>query len=274
MIKAVMIAVMAVGGASWLMAADSVVPATGPSKELTLDVGGGLAMKLVLIPAGKFIMGDPDDKKDAIQHEVTITKPFYMGICEVTQAQYQQVMGKNPVVTGNRENTAADKPVTMIVWPEAAEFCKKLSAQTGRTVRLPTEAEWEYAARAGTTTHWSFGNDVEELPDYCWWSGCSGGNFTNRVGRLKPNPWGLYDIHGNVWEMCSDWRAPYEPGVAVDPQGPDVSKTSSSRIYNKPVHVCRGGSYYSGACTILGRYGYPDDFPKRHIGFRVVVNAE
>lgn len=256
-----------------LACATGALAADPPSKELTLDLGGKVTLTLVRIPAGKFLMGSPDPKaKDELQHEVTLTKAYFIGIHEVTQAQYQQIMGVNPVVGGNPENVGLTKPVTMQTWPEAVEFCTKLSAKTGRTARLPTEAEWEYAARAGTTTAWSFGDDSELRFDYCWSAGSAGGHFTHPVGELRPNPWGLYDIHGNVWEMTADWWVPYEAGPAVDPRGPAVAPPGKNG--GGPVHVTRGGSFYAGTCPILGRYGYDDTIAKRHIGFRVVVNAD
>lgn len=265
---------MLAAGDTWTLAAGAGSGVRGRRKDLTLDLGGGVTMRLIRIPAGTFLMGSPDpNSSDDRQHQVTLSKPILMGVHEVTQAQFQQLMDSNPVASGDAHNTGAEKPVTMQTWPEAVEFCARLSARSGRTVRLPTEAEWEHAARAGTTTTWSFGDDEELLFDHCWFTGSSGGNFTHPVGELLPNPWGLYDIHGNVWEMCSDWMAPYGSAPAVDPRGPEQG-TIYANHGNRPVHVCRGGSYHSGAGPILGRYGYADDIRKPHIGFRVVVEAE
>jgi formylglycine-generating enzyme required for sulfatase activity len=215
--------------------------ATLPSakeKELTLDLGNNVSMKLLLIPAGKSMMGSPDGEKDGLtderpQHEVTISKPFYLGVYEVTQEQYEQIMGKNP-----SEFKGAKYPVEAVIWEDAVEFCKKLSAKTGKTVSLPTEAQWEYACRAGTKTRFGFGDKDEDLGDYAWW-GYDNGNSekqTHPVGQKKPNAWGLYDMHGNVWEWCSDWYADsYANAKKQDPTGPDSGE----------LRVLRGGSWFS-----------------------------
>ena len=240
-------------------------PSEGVVKELTLDLGGGVTMKLVLIPAGKFMMGSPEsekgrDENEGPQHEVTISKPFYMGVTEVTQAQYEAVMGTNP-----SHFKGATNPVEMVSWNDATEFCKKLSEKTGQTVRLPTEAEWEYACRAGSKTRFSFGDADEGLGDYAWYNANSG-NTTHPVGQKKPNAWGLYDMHGNVWEWCADWFGDYPKGAVTDPR------------VRRPVQmrVLRGGSWYgdAGEC----RSGYrswttPID-RNDNGGFRVVVSAE
>ena len=214
----------------------------GPAPEsksspagLTLDLGKGVTMKLVLIRPGNFLMGSPDSEKgrkseEGPQHEVTISKPFYMGVTKVTQAQYEAVMGTNPSKFKGPAN-----PVDSLTWDEAAEFCKKLSEKTGKTVRLPTEAEWEYACRAGTRTRFSFGDSESALGDYAWWESNSGGK-TNPVGQKKPNPWGLYDMNGNVWEWCADWFGGYSSGASTDPQGAGSGER----------RVLRGGAWCNG----------------------------
>jgi formylglycine-generating enzyme required for sulfatase activity len=196
-------------------------PATQPGKELMLDLGGGKTMKLVLIPAGKFMMGGKE------QHQVTLTKPYFMGTTLVTQAQYEAIMGNNPSRFKGPTN-----PVETISWDDAADFCKKLSAKTHQAVRLPTEAEWEYACRAGTKTAFSFGDDETVLGDYAWYADNSGGT-THPVAQKKPNPWGLYDMHGNVWEWCSDWHDDYPTQAVTDPQGPGSGA----------FRIVRGGGY-------------------------------
>jgi len=197
-------------------------PTTAAPAELTLDLGGGVTMKLVLIRPGKFMMGDEKD-----QHEVAISKPFYMGVTEVTQAQYEAVMGTNP-----SHFKGATNPVEMVFWNDAAEFCKKLSEKTRQTFRLPTEAEWEYACRAGTQTAFSFGDDPSALGDYAWW-GRNSAKTTHPVGQKKPNAWGLYDMHGNVWEWCADWHGAYPKDPVTDPSGPATGR----------YRVLRGGSW-------------------------------
>jgi formylglycine-generating enzyme required for sulfatase activity len=201
-------------------------PTVAAPAELTLDVGGGVTMKMVLIPAGKFMMGEGTD-----QHEVTLSKPFYMGVTEVTQAQYEAVMGMNP-----SQFKGATNPVETVSWNDAAEFCKKLSEKTRQAVRLPTEAEWEYACRAGTQTAFSFGDDPSTLGDYAWWDGNSD-KTTHPVGQKKPNSWGLYDMHGNVWEWCADWYGEYPKGPVTDPSGPATGYGG---------RVLRGGAWYYG----------------------------
>jgi len=235
-----------------------------PSKELNLDLGGGVTMKLVLIPAGKFIMGSPDSEKwrskdEGPQHEVTLSKPFYMGVTEVTQAQYEAVMGTNP-----SDFEGAANPVEEVSWNDATEFCKKLSEKTRQAVRLPTEAEWEYACRAGSKTGFSFGDADEGLGDYAWYSANSG-NTTHPVGQKKPNAWGLFDMHGNAWEWCADWYGEYPKGAVTDPQGPASGRSKILRggAWSTPPDPCRSANRYS--------YGRGDRY--YYFGFRVVVSV-
>ena len=233
-----------------------------PAKEMTLDLGGGVTMKLVPIPAGKFMMGSPDSEQwrhttEGPQHEVTLSKPFYMGVTEVTQAQYQAIMGTNP-----SSFKGATNPVETVSWNDATEFCKKLSEKTRQAVRLPTEAEWEYACRAGSKTRFCFGDAEEGLGDYAWYH-VNAGKTTHPVGQKKPNVWGLYDMHGNVFEWCADWRGDYPKGAVTDPQGP----ASGSR------RVLRGGSWYINTdnCRAAFRSRSNPDHRLNNVGFRVVV---
>jgi formylglycine-generating enzyme required for sulfatase activity len=182
--------------------------------SVTLDLGKGVTMKLVLIRPGTFMMGSLDSEQghapnEGPQHEVTISKPFYMGVTEVTQAQYEAVMGANPGYFKGPTN-----PVENVSWDDADEFCRKLSGKTGKAFRLPTEAEWEYACRAGSKTRFSFGDSDGVLGDYAWFGG-----KTKPVGQKKPNAWGLYDMHGNVSEWCADRYGPYSSEASVDPRG-------------------------------------------------------
>jgi len=229
-------------------------PTAATPAELTLDLGGGVTMELVLIRPGKFTTGAGEYGR-----EVTISKPFYMGVTEVTQAQYQAIMGPNP-----SEFKGATNPVEMVSWNDAAEFCKKLSEKTRQPVRLPTEAEWEYACRAGTRTAYSFGDDASALGEYAWHGGNSEGK-PHPVGQKKPNAWGLYDMHGNVWEWCADWYGGYPKGPATDPSGP---ASGGAR-------VLRGGSWYRGGsgafrCACRGGYGGPAHRGDRG-GFRCAI---
>ncbi|MCX5655678.1 MAG: formylglycine-generating enzyme family protein [Planctomycetota bacterium] len=230
---------------------ESAAPTAVAPAELALDLGGGVTMKLVLIRPGKFMMGDGKD-----QHEVAISKPFYMGVTEVTQAQYEAVMGTNP-----SNFKGATNPVEMVSWNDAAEFCKKLSEKTRQAVRLPTEAEWEYACRAGTQTAFSFGDDPSALGDYAWHMGNSKG-MTHHVGRKKPNAWGLYDMHGNVYEWCADWYGAYPKGSVTDPSGPATGNG---------LRVLRGGSWDlvdTGNFRCAFRDNYVPAGRDRDVGFR------
>ena len=235
-------------------------------KELTLDLGSGVKLDLVLIPAGKFLMGSPltEAKRDSdeTQHEVTISQPFYMGKHLVTQEQYEKVTGLSP-----SKYKGAKNPVEKVNWDDAQIFCKKLSTTSGKEVRLPTEAQWEYACRAGSTTAYCFGDSDETLDQYAWYSANSK-STTHAVGEKKPNAWGLYDMHGNLWEWCQDLYVDkyYSESPKVDPQGP--AKGTGA-------HVLRGGSWYTSTwdCRSAYRYwGWPG-WHEPYDGFRVVVPA-
>jgi formylglycine-generating enzyme required for sulfatase activity len=161
-------------------------------------------MEFVLIAAGALQMGSNDreafnDEKPV--HTVRLTQPFYLGKYEVTQSQWQTVMGNNPShFTPSQFPGDPNRPVENVSWDDVQEFIRRLNAREGGvTYRLPTEAEWEYAARAGTTTRWSFGDEESQLSRYAW-HGENADGQTHPVGQLRPNPWGLYDMHGNVWE--------------------------------------------------------------------------
>lgn len=245
------------------------------ARTLTLKLGDSVSLQLVLVPAGSFQMGTPVTEKDPehgrpsneLQHDVTISKAFYMGATEVTQKQYEAVMGSNP-----SQFKGPTHPVDRATWDEASEFCRKASVKTGRTVTLPSEAQWEYACRAGSKSRYSFGDRDTELGAYAWYTANSMDartkmKTTHPVGQKKPNAWGLYDMHGNVWEWCADWYAPaYAVTEASDPTGP--AKGS--------FHVLRGGSwnYCSWGCRLAGRgrIGADGHYDvKNGGGFRVVV---
>ena len=171
-----------------------------PPKELTFDLGKGVKLEMVLIPAGEFLMGSPDSDKDAFpfekpQHRVRITKPFYLGKYQVTQEQWEAVMGSNPSNFKGLKN-----PVETVSWEDCQKFLDKLNAKVGSKhgkFVLPTEAQWEYASRAGSTTRYYFGDDEKQLGEYAWYLPNSGSK-THPVGEKKPNAWGLYDMHGNL----------------------------------------------------------------------------
>ena len=195
-----------------------------------VKVAASIEKDLVLIPVGKFMMGSPESEKgrrdNETQHEVTLTKPFYMGKYEVTQEQWESVMGNNL-----SSNKGAKLPVTDVSWNDCQDFIKKLNASTKGGYRLPTEAEWEYACRAGKTTAYAVGASLTNID-----ANIEGGpaGSIKAVGGYNPNAFGLYDMHGNVWEWCNDdWKADYPAGSATDPKGP---ATGTHR-------VLRGGSF-------------------------------
>ena len=204
-----------------------------------------IGMKLKEIPAGTFTMGSPESEADRedheTQHKVTITKPFYMQTTEVTQGQWKAVMGTEPWKSQEYSKyvkEGANYAATHVNWHDAVSYCKKLSEKEGKAYRLPTEAEWEYACRAGTQTAWSFGNDDKELGDYAWYGKNAGGideKHAHQVGQKKPNAFGLYDMYGNVFEWCHDYykKNYYKQSPAQDPTGPVPS----------PFRVLRGGSW-------------------------------
>ncbi|MGA2498438.1 MAG: formylglycine-generating enzyme family protein [Tepidisphaeraceae bacterium] len=265
---AALIVVFAITG--WTRAAESAPPATQsdvkvttrPSQTLMLDLGNNVRMKLILIPVGKFIMGSPIDEKDRMreegpQREVTLARAFYMGIHHVTQEQYEAVMGQNPSCFKGPQH-----PVEQVSWDHAAEFCRKLSGRTGKVVRLPTEAEWEYACRAGSNTRFSFGDDDSRLGDYAWYVGNSD-KTTHPVGQKKPNAFGLHDMHGNVGAWCSDYYAnSYANAEKIDPRGP-ASGTN---------HVLRGGCWGHDARFCRSAFRIGSSGSGSLYGFRVVVD--
>jgi formylglycine-generating enzyme required for sulfatase activity len=195
-----------------------------------------LGAKFVLIPAGTFMMGSPasemqrnDDEK---QYQVTISRPFYMQITEVTRAQWKKVMGG--------DMPSDDRPVMMVTWDDIQTFISELNSIEGTDkYRLPTEAEWEYAARAGTQADW-----YGYMDDIAWYIGNSGKN-THVVGQKRPNPWFLSDMLGNVWEWVQDWYGVYPSGSVTDPVGPS---DGSYRVF-------RGGSFTNdaGSCRAAER---------------------
>jgi formylglycine-generating enzyme required for sulfatase activity len=224
-------------------------------------------LEMVDIPAGKFNMGSNKYDNEKPIHEV-IVPAFQIGKYPITQAQYR-VMGTNPShFSGNPQN-----PVEMVTWFDAQAFCKKLSQLTGKTYRLPTEAEWEYACRAGTETQFSFGDDESQLGDYAWFDGNSN-SATHPVGQKQPNPWGIYDMHGNVWEWCADQ---YHESYAT--KSDNIKENGSiawadNNITNQSSRILRGGSWFhipvKSRSASREKYDADDGF--NDIGFRVVCD--
>jgi formylglycine-generating enzyme required for sulfatase activity len=236
----------------------------GPPPEMN-PYTNSIGMTFVLIPAGAFQMGSPVGEADRIdderRHRVTISQAFYLQTTEVTQGQWQKVMGDNP---SSFYACGKDCPVENVSWSDAQAFIKTLNKleQTDK-YRLPTEAEWEYACRAGNPGRFCFGDDEAELAAYAWFLDNSG-KKTHPVGRKKPNAWWLHDMHGNVWEWCQDWYGlPYAMGSGTDPQGPPTGEKG---------RVLRGGSWGDHPWALRSAFRYRLSLPigkSNFIGFRV-----
>ena len=240
-------------------------------------------MEFVLIPAGSFIMGSPDGeeavcvgldgrvekgcqdwiKAEQPRHRVTISRAFYLGRYPVTQRQWEAVMDGNP----SHFKGDGNRPVESVSWHDAQEFIRRLNEREGHgRYHLPSEAEWEYAARAGTNTRYSFGDEPGHLGRYAWFAENSGGS-TSPVGRKEPNAWGLYDMYGNVWEWVQDRWGPdyYSASALSDPGGPTIGAQ----------RVLRGGSWFNTAryCRSTIRYREPPDGRNRSFGFRLALST-
>jgi formylglycine-generating enzyme required for sulfatase activity len=235
------------------------------SLGVPVEVTNSVGMKLVFIPPGRFTMGP-----NGSTYRVTLARPFYLGTTEVTLGQYRKFKPGHTVPGAAEPFNAADRPAAMVSWEDARAFCRWLSEQpgekaAGRVYALPTEAQWEWAARAGTSTSRYFGDTDKGQADYSWFNHTyapnpkteAGDRGRQPVGKLKPNAWGLYDMLGNVWEWCDDRRTDEATGEVRDP-------------------VMRGGSWRSGAFHCTAAAHDPGD-PKAktdHIGFRVVCRVD
>jgi formylglycine-generating enzyme required for sulfatase activity len=269
----IVIACLLLLGAAWVSAAAQPVPASPEAaSKAGAEIANSIGMKLVYIPPGKFMMGSPKEEKgrfdDEEQHEVEITKGFYLGKYEVTQEEYEKVTGKNPSTFKGPK-----LPVETVGWSAAKEFCRLLSLKEGKGgkdgrdgtgYRLPTEAEWELACRAGMKTPYHFGETISlEQANYY----NPNKNGTVEVGKYAPNAWGLHDMHGNVWEWCEDPYAPdiHKNSLPQDPRGPLKGNTER--------RVTRGGSWGSDPsfCRSAARYGRYGTV-SGNIGFRVALS--
>jgi formylglycine-generating enzyme required for sulfatase activity len=280
-----------------------------PEKEITNSIG----MKLVRIPVGKFLMGSPSDEKDRLddefQHDVAITQPFYLGKHEVTIGQFKAFVqdaqyrteaekdGKGGRAFNGTEfvqkpeftwknlhfNQSDDHPVVVVSWNDAVAFCDWLSKKEGKTYRLPTEAEWEYACRAGTRTRFSTGDKEDDLKAVgniadaalkrkwlavTWATSWDDGYpFTAPVGKFQANAFGLHDMHGNAWEWCADWYGEdyYGKGPRQDPQGPASGKE----------RIARGGAWSTQPkfCRSAFRDWHEPGYRSDCVGFRVVAGT-
>ena len=287
----------------------------------------GLGLKMARIPAGRFVMGsdadEADRREDEVRHEVTITRPFYMGVYEVTQKQYYDIMlpdfdhdswqyARGPLHAGlafyyrarkGRGDYVGGKlklghPMECVTWHRAREFCRKLTERErkagrlpkGYVYRLPTEAEWEYACRAGTKGPYNVEGDGDnkdylKSANYLRSFANVDAGRTVAVGRRKPNAWGLYDMHGNVYEWCLDWYGPYPTGKAKDPTGPAEGRKKVARggcffglaPYSPPGHAARGDCFSDAGLFLrsASRYKFsPDAKFYAILGFRVVLAPE
>jgi len=264
-------------------------PATGRKQSSTTMTGSragqtrndnGLKTTLVWIPPGDFTMGSPktewERSEDEKQVQVSLSNGFWLGQHEVTEAEWRQVMRTTPWFVGEHVGLGNDYPATYVSWNDAMKFCQTLTEterQAGRLpsdwqYSLPTEAQWEYACRAGTKSRFSFGADYLDLKDYGWWGGllgdgsARGEQYAHRVGQKKANPWGLRDMHGNVWEWCRDVYA-NELGGGTDPQGPSTGQ----------YRVDRGGSWFFSArfCRSAYRGKNVPDHRDHDVGFRIAA---
>jgi formylglycine-generating enzyme required for sulfatase activity len=278
MIGIAKIAVKRLGLAAILLLLSLILPLSVSAMEKSKR--NSLGMEFVLIQPGTFSMGTAGErtpsKSNEIFHEVTLTRPFYMQTTEVTVAQWRKVMGERFFA---KKKGTPDMPVVKVSWEDCEEFIHKLNERGEGTYRLPTEAEWEYACRSGTTTPYNWGEDIDcsramYSNNTLKSSGCVKYVATEKklpadqpapVKRYAPNAWGLYDMSGNVWEWCHDWYGPYPKGPVTDPQGPESGDD----------RVRRGGSWYGkgSRCRCANRnWSHPAN-RYQTTGFRLVMEA-
>jgi uncharacterized protein (TIGR02996 family) len=228
-------------------------------RPAAVELVNTVKMRLALIPPGSFVMGSPEQEEgrrpDEVQHLVTLTRGFYLGVFPVTQREWRKVMGTNPA-----RFRSATHPVENVTWDDCREFCARLSESEGRPYRLPSEVEWEYACRAGTSTAYHAGDDLAALRRVAWRVYPSGGRDgrSGPVGRFLPNAFGLFDVHGNVLEFCADWYGPYPGGEPLDPEV-------------TPGHVLRGGGWHNHRryCRSASRLHLEAPHANDCVGFRV-----
>ena len=254
----------------------SPLPVPLSSQIRTETLPGNIKLEMIKIPAGSFLMGTEEAevtllnkecgtdwfKNEMPQHRVNLQE-FYLGKYPITQEQYQAIMGNNP----SRFKDNPKNPVENVRWNDAQAFCQKLSEETGKKYRLPSESDWEYACRAGTQTRYYFGDNEKLLGEYAWYGKFLGGK-THPVGQKKPNKWGLYDLHGNVWEWCEDgWHENYQ-------NAPTDGTTWNENHSVTNVRVLRGGSWSDAPrnCRSAHRMYYGNRY--NNFGFRVVSSQD
>ena len=260
-----------------------------PEEKITVTLPGGAKLEMVWIRPGRFLMGSPDSESgryddEGPQHQVTITKGFYLGKYEVTRAQWESVMNTRPWAwAGTFEDPEKAKyPAVNVAWRAVETFIRKLNEAEGRDIfRVPTEAEWEYACRAGTTSRWSFGEDSTRIADYVRYSENSravivrndgsiayGSPEAQETGSVFPNPWGLYDMHGNAREWVQDFYGPYSDETQIDPKGPEWPTEGHAP---QESHVERGGGYNDRPRSVRSAVRYRGLGQSILTGFRVLM---
>ncbi len=254
--------VVCIAAAGWSCSRRPVTPA---------PIINRFGMKFVEIPAGSYKMGDRENRDEAPVHNVTIASAIWIQTTELTQAQWKTVMGTHPWSGAPNVREADNYPASQMTWPDVQLFIKKLNdLDPGHGYRLPSEAEWEYACRAGSTGTYSFGNDRNQLKDYAWFDENAskvGENYAHIVGQKKPNAWGLYDMHGNVWEWCQDSYQDSYQGVPTN--------GAAMVIPDKDSHVYRGGSFRNAErfTHASARAGLDEGDYNDNIGLRVVMQS-
>ncbi|MEI7633692.1 MAG: formylglycine-generating enzyme family protein [bacterium] len=253
-------------GGPTVVAPDTPTPAPVSGLPYTADLGDGVTMDMVWIKPGSFQMGSPDSENGRSPDEGPVHRVeldgFWLGKTEVTQAQYEKIMGTNPSSFKGDGNL----PVERVSWNDAVSFCKKLSGKSGRTFTLPTEAQWEYACRAGSSTQFCFGGSDSGLGDYAWFDGNSG-DKTHPVGTKQANAFGLYDMHGNVWEWCRDWHDDgFYKTSGVTARNPENITEAANRVR-------RGGGWSNDPqdCRSANRFGGVPELRSVHLGFRAAA---
>jgi len=262
---------------------------TNRDLTLTATLSGDTHMEFMWIDGGSFLMGSPLEEQgrsaDEVQHQVTLSSGFYLGKYEVTQEQWASVMDTKPWLDASRSQlddiifsemdviSQPNHPVVYVSWDDVQAFIDRLNQTVGKEIyRLPTEAEWEYAARAGTTTRWSFGESERLLGEYAWYAGNRwnvGKKHAQPVGMKRANPWGLHDMYGNVWEWCQDKYGEYDPSEAIDPQGPTEGLHRVMRGGGFSYDAQSSSSAHRGSDRELLSFGFRSSF-HGGLGFRLL----